>query len=185
MEELKEEAKHSNTESKQKKSKKAIIPIIILIVIALLVGALIWWVNYNKKQEHEQLQEIYDCLTKSTDLLDIVADDIYSCWYNAIYKSRTDISVAVATSEINTQEEREQVEIYTNELYDLVTELKNNNYNEKHQDTYNTIMDAYDKYKEYYEFTINVSGSFKTYSNDKETLKKEVRSCISKLERNL
>lgn len=46
-------------------------------------------------------------------------------------------------------------------------------------------MDAYDSYKEYYEFTINVSGSFKTYSEDKENKKKEVRSYLSKLERKL
>ncbi len=56
----------------------------------------------------------------------------------------------------------------------MVSELNNGNYKKKHTDTFNAVMDAYDAYKGYYEFTINVSGSFKSYSQDRKKLKIEV-----------
>ena len=40
------------------------------------------------------------------------------------------------------------------------------------------VMSAY---SDYYEFVVNVSGSFKSYSADKETLKKELASALKDL----
>ena len=174
----KEEAKQ-----KRKIPKLAIIiPIIILILI--LVGLIIGLVVSSNNKQQVEIQDTYNT---TTDLLDFIADDIYSCWYDAIYNKKYfgNINTALLVSENNTKAKREEVEVNNSKLSDIVSELNNGNYKKKHADTFNAIMDAYDAYKEYYEFTINVSGSFKSYSQDKEKLKKEVRSYLSKLERKL
>jgi hypothetical protein len=43
------------------------------------------------------------------------------------------------------------------------------------------VKDIMSAYSDYYEFVINVSGSFKSYSADKETLKKELASLLRDL----
>ena len=162
-----------------------IIPIIILILI--LAGLVIKLVVSNNNKQQAKIQGTYNTLVETTDLLDFIADDIYSCWYDAIYNKKYfgNINTALLVSENNTKTKREEVEVNNSKLSDIVSELNNGNYKKKHADTFNAIMDAYDAYKKYYEFTINVSGSFKSYSQDKERLKKEVRSYLSKLERKL
>ena len=44
------------------------------------------------------------------------------------------------------------------------------------------VKEVMQAYNEYYEFVINVSGSFNSYSANKETLKKALSSALKNLE---
>lgn len=124
----------------------------------------------------EKITEFHEVVTESQKLLDEVADDIYSYWYDAIYEDKYygSISIAVATAKsdnkanLATIDENEPIikELYK-EIRDseLSTEIK-------------AVMSAY---TDYYELVVNVSGSFKSYSADKETFKKELASALKNL----
>ena len=175
-------------EAKEVKNKKKFpkFIIVLIIILILLVGISVAFFLYNEN-EKEKIKETYDCLTETTDLLDEIADTIYDYWYDSIYKGKYLGSIDYAlirASDVNKSKNAKVME-NNEKLANAVSELNNSNYKKIHRDTFDAIMDAYDSYKEYYEFTINVSGSFKTYSEDKENKKKEVRSYLSKLERKL
>lgn len=125
-------------------------------------------------------------MKESADKLDDVADEQYQCWYGYVYnKKYSSIEAAILAAQINEAKNITTIEENDKVISNLLNELKDSNYKEKHKETYDAMLDAYDSYKEYYEFVINVSGSFNSYSAKKEELKKEVKSYLNKFERNL
>ena len=48
----------------------------------------------------------------------------------------------------------------------LYMEIKNDKTNSNFEEQYEIMKETYEKYKEYFEFEINLSGSFKTYSEN-------------------
>lgn len=62
----------------------------------------------------------------------------------------------------------------------LYVEIKNDKTNTKFEEQYEIMKETYEKYQEYYEFVINVSGSFNTYSESKENLKKDMKRQLNK-----
>ncbi len=128
------------------------------------------------KSKQSVLEEFYNTVTESQELLDIVADDIYSYWYDAIYEDEygEDINVAIAMATIDNEENIEEIEELDTKIAELFKVAK-----ETDADTQvKAVMSAY---SDYYELVINVSGSFKSYSENKETLKKELASTLKDL----
>ena len=125
----------------------------------------------------KNLSAFYDKVVESQELLDSVADDIYSNWYDVIYNDEfnDDINVAIFSAQLDHEEDLEKIELLEDEITELFKDLKDN---EKHGALIKDVMSAY---SDYYEFVVNVSGSFKTYSADKETLKKELASLLKDL----
>lgn len=181
-----EEIIEENKEVKHKKKVPIFKIIAMVILLVIIVGLSITLFLYNKK-ESDKVEETYKCLVKTTDILDEVADTIYNYWHDAVYKGKYlgNIDYALSLAQIINEDRNKQVIENNKELSSAVSELNDTFYKKINNDTFQALMDAYDSYKEYYEFTINVSGSFKSYSQDKENKKKEVRSYLSKLERKL
>ena len=48
----------------------------------------------------------------------------------------------------------------------LYMEIKNDKTNSNFEEQYGIMKETYEKYQEYFEFVINLSGSFKTYSEN-------------------
>ncbi len=48
----------------------------------------------------------------------------------------------------------------------LYMEIKNDKTNSNFEEQYEIMKETYEKYQEYFEFVINLSGSFKTYSEN-------------------
>ena len=124
----------------------------------------------------EKLTSFYDKVTESQELLDTVADDIYSNWYDAIYEDEfnENINLAIASAQIDNEENLEKIETLDEEISAIFKEIKDS----EQGDLVKDIMYAY---SDYYEFVVNVSGSFKSYSADKESLKKELASLLKDL----
>lgn len=160
---------------------------ILMAVAVLIITAVIVTVKVIKNKKIEaKVESLYNVMEDTSGILDIVADTIYCNWYDYIYEDEYySIDEAVWMAFITEADNIDKIEANDVLIDNMFKEIKENNYKDKNEDVYYAMVDAYDSYKEYYEFVINVSGSFNSYSAQKETLKKEVKSYLNKFERSL
>lgn len=146
--------------------KKVLAVVLILVMVLSFAGC----------GEGEKLQLFYDKVSECQALLDKVADSIYSNWYDAIYEDEfgEDIDVAIAYAFVENEEAINQIETLDAEISDVFKIVKES-------EQASLVKEVMSAYSDYYEFVINVSGSFKSYSADKETLKKELASLLKDL----
>ena len=126
--------------------------------------------------EDEQLQNFYDKVKESQELLDAVADDIYGNWYDCIYKDKfyESIDIAIASALSDHKEDIDRIEALDVEIANAFKAVKEGPQSE-------LVKDVMAAYSDYYEFVINVSGSFQTFKESKESLKKELASLLRDL----
>lgn len=125
---------------------------------------------------NDSTQKFYDAVYESQELMDTVADKIYSNWYDAIYEDKfsDDINIAISTAIKDNSDNITKI----NELDAGIAEYFKAAKESKCGDKVKAVMSAY---TDYYEFVINVSGSFNSYSESKEKLKKELSSALKEL----
>lgn len=130
----------------------------------------------NLKGGSNTLSEFHEKVSESQELLDLVADKIYTNWYDAIYndKFNEDINLAIASAQVDLELELKDIKELDSEISQLFKKVKDG---EQAQ----LVKDIMSAYSDYYEFVVNVSGSFKSYSADKETLKKNLASLLRDL----
>ena len=130
----------------------------------------------NDATTMEEVQEFYDLVRESQGLLDAVADTIYDNWHGAIYDDEFygSIDVAIYAAQVEHEEDLARIE----ELDALIIESFKSAKTAECDDQVKAVMSAY---SEYYEFVVNVSGSFNSFSASKETLKKELASTLKEL----
>lgn len=130
------------------------------------------------KEDHslEKITTFYETVVDSQKRLDTVADDIYSNWYDAIYKDKYygSIDLAIAYAQDDNKENLEKIEENEPIIQSLYKEVRDTDLSVEIK----AVMSAY---SDYYEFVVNVSGSFNSYSASKETLKKELASALKDL----
>jgi len=126
--------------------------------------------------DKQNLSKFHEKVTESQKLLDTVADDIYSNWYDAIYEDRfnEDINTAILMAQLDNSENLEKIETLDAEIAELFKLVKDTEQS-------SLVKEVMSAYSDYYEFVVNVSGSFKSYSADKESLKKELASLLRDL----
>lgn len=127
-------------------------------------------------EEKKDLSDFYEKIKESQSLMDDIADDIYSNWYDAIYKDsyRGDINLAIYAAQREHIEDLEKIEEIDSEISELLQKVKDG-------DNGTLVKEVMTAYSDYYEFVVNVSGSFKSYSENKETLKKNLASLLRSL----
>lgn len=156
---------------------KKLLALLLCIVMVFSLAACGGTGGGSKKDDsEEQLQEFYDCVKESQELLDAVADDIYSNWYDCIYKDKflESIDYAIACALSDHEEDIERIEELDAEIADAFKEVKDG-------ESAELVKDVMSAYSDYYEFVVNVSGSFETFKTNKETLKKELASLLRDL----
>ena len=68
----------------------------------------------------KQVEEFYNAVVKSQELLDIVADDIYRNWYDYIYEDAySSIDMAILYAQIDNAENLETIEANETTIRDL------------------------------------------------------------------
>lgn len=156
--------------------KKVSAAILILVMTVSFVGCGSSSVVDESSSHSKKLQTFYYTVTESQELLDQVADAIYRNWYDAIYNDEfgESIDLAIAYAFNDNKEEVDRIKELDAEIADAFKDVKDGERSELVKD----IMSAY---SDYYEFVINVSGSFNSYSADKETLKKELAGLLREL----
>ncbi len=127
-------------------------------------------------EENKSVENFYYTVYESKELLDIVADDYYSYWYDAIYndKYNGDIDIALDTAEIANEENINRIIENDKIIYSAYKEVKDSNNSD-------LIKEVLRTYSDYYEFVIGISGSFNTYSAQKEPKKKALASALKNL----
>ena len=156
--------------------KKIVSLMLVLIMLSSSIALSSCDINMigNSEQSSTQKEEeFYYLVDETKDLLDIVADDIYSYWYDCIYKDkyRDDINYAILCAQVDNEENINTIEENTTKIKDLYKEIKNGKLGSEAK----AVMQAYN---DYYTLVIEVSGSFNTYSANKETCKKELASAL-------
>ena len=147
---------------------------LVLALTMLFCTLVLYSCDSNSGSSNTQKEkEFYNLVDETKDLLDIVADDIYSYWYDCIYKDkyREDISYAVACAKSDNAENINTIEKNTTKIKDLYKQIKDGKLSSEAKE----VMQAYN---DYYTLIVEVSGSFKSYSESKETCKKELASAI-------
>ncbi len=126
--------------------------------------------------EAETAQQFYDAVVASQILLDDLADDIYSNWYDCIYDDAfgESIDLAIASAVADHSDDIDTLEENESTISSLFQQLKE-------AECASQVKAVMAAYSDYYEFVVNVSGSFKSFSADKETLKKELASALRDL----
>ncbi len=127
--------------------------------------------------EETTAEEFYTSVVKSQKLLDIYADDIYINWYDAIYNNKFGGSIDWAIARAYSDNE-ENIKILEENDAVIKTQYKIA-HDGKFSDNVKAVMSAY---SDYYEFVVNVSGSFNSCSAEKETKKKALASELKKLQ---
>ena len=120
--------------------------------------------------------EFYTLVYETQKLIDDYADDIYSCWYDYIYEDKYDsIDHAVLTAYLLNLTNISTIEANNEVIKSLYKTVRDG----KLADETKAVMQAYNAY---YSHIMEVSGSFKTFSADKETLKKNLANALKNLE---
>lgn len=123
------------------------------------------------------INEFYETASESKRYLDIVAEDVYSYWYDAIYndKYNNDIDYAILYALEDNQDYIDKIEANDSKLNSLYKELRDG----KLSTEIKAVMTAY---LDYYEFAINVSGSFSSYKENIDPLQKEYANALRALQ---
>lgn len=169
----------------KRKSKKwpLVIIIVVIFIIAVMVGLFIGKSKNKSEKYNENMEAAYCMLADSADLLDKIADSTYDGWHNAIYESGLDISLGVALAQALVSDEISDVKRIDEALSDLYRNIKSDENRNDDQYRFDAFEECYDSFQEYYEFVINVSGSFETYSDNKESIKKSYRKTVNNFEK--
>ncbi len=124
----------------------------------------------------EKIQEFYDLVSLSKQALDIVAEDVYSYWYSSIYDGayEYDINAAILAAQNNNSEIITQIELNDSAIQDLYREIRES----KLSTEIRAVMSIY---LDYYEFAINVSGSFQQYKEQIDPLQKNFDNALKAL----
>jgi hypothetical protein len=158
------------------KQTKKFLALLLALFVVFSISACEDNVAESTSPGNDNLADFHSKVSECQELLDTVADDIYSNWYDAIYEDKfnEDINTAILMAQRDNAENIEKIETLDAEITALFKLVKDT----EQGDLVKDIMSAY---SDYYEFVINVSGSFKSYSADKETLKKELASLLRDL----
>ena len=157
---------------------KKLTKMMVAFLGVLLIVPMMFFAGCKSKAEKEtvKIEQFYSIVVQSQGCLDDVADDIYSYWYDAIYDDLYDgdISLAVYYAKKHNSENLSVIEANEPKIKSLYKEIRDSVLS----DQIKAVMSAY---TDYYELVVNVSGSFKSYSADKETLKKNLASALKDL----
>ncbi len=122
------------------------------------------------------IEQYYTTVYKSKELIDVVADDYYSYWYDAIYNDKYsgNINIALAYANIDNEDNIKKIKENDRTISDLYKKVKDTSLSD-------LIREVMTTYSDYYEFVIEISGSFNSYSSGKETKKKALASALRNL----
>ncbi len=146
------------------------------VLVVVLALAMVFSLSACSLGGENELEKFHSKVSECQELLDSVADDIYSNWHAAVYEDEFegDIDVAILSAQIDHSDDLDAIEVLDSEISKLFKEVKDG----KQGRLAKEVMSAY---SDYYEFVVNVSGSFNSFSADKENLKKELASVLKDL----
>ena len=167
------------------KNKKRVCLLLLSIIMAICILVVCTSCKTDSSSEStgsnsgdgDTVNRFYNTVKESQENLDIIADTYYEYWYKAIYKDsyNSDINVALLMASYECKDEINKVK-GNDELISIYFATA------KKTRCQNQVKEVMTAYSEYYEFVINVSGSFSSYSRDKEIKKKALATALRNLQ---
>ncbi len=159
-----------------KRSKKGLVTGLFLAVVLCLPIFFAVGCDLGGASDQSSISQFYDAVVESQTHLDTVADTIYSYWYDAIYKDKYSGSIdrAIAYALSDCSEDIDFVKTNETTIQALYKDVRDSELKSE-------VKEVMTAYGDYYEFVINVSGSFKSYSENKETYKKALATALKHL----
>ena len=159
-----------------KKVFKGLISIVLLGAMLLSVsscGIISAVVDEVLGSSGESEADFYNLTLETKGLIDSLADDIYTNWYDSIYNGKfdEDIDKAIDAAFEEHADDVDKILENTDEINELYKDVKDGYL----ADEAKAVMQAYN---EYYSLVIEISGSFNDYSESKEKIKKELSSAL-------
>ncbi|KYH30484.1 hypothetical protein CLTEP_26310 [Clostridium tepidiprofundi DSM 19306] len=101
-------------------------------------------------------------------------------WHDAIFSDYKDFNDEIAKQYKAFNKENKDLEDRKKNLDAIVKRLQNPP--DEYQKTYNTVIELYEVYDEFYRLATNPSGSYQSYSNDVHEVDSEFLKIFNKLE---
>lgn len=148
--------------------KKTLTAVLMVLVIAFMT------IGCGNAQA--DVESFHAMVSETQELLDIVADDIYANWHGAIYKDEYggSIDLAIYMAQTENSENLTMIELKNGEIKELYKKIKDSDWGFE-------VKEVMHAYNEYYSFVVEVSGSFQTFKEDKEPLKKALATALKNL----
>lgn len=181
-------ANHNSYVTAKKGKKKIVIPVILAIVavIAIGIGAFIAILNREKAIEDymENASTFYSVVLSDAAKLENVGNDETSYWRAYIYDDKySSIESAVLAAQIDNADTIDKLEFNYDRivlLYKKLIDLPRNPSSEL-EELKDAVKDAYDAYVNFYDTVMNVSGSYKSFSESFSDTDDEMSRAIKKL----
>jgi len=97
-----------------------------ILFLIVCVAAFSTACGSNSNVIEDSPAEFYDTVKESADMLEIVADEIYSYWYDAIYNKKYsgNISLAIAYAQADNSENIEKIKSNDKDIKELYSKAK-------------------------------------------------------------
>ena len=140
---------------------------LLTMITAILMMFMVFTACDGGLSNSSDKESEYLTMVKNTQvMLDEYADDIYRCWYDYVYEDEYwSVNAALAAAANLNKDNILIIESNNDAIKDLYKSVKEG----KYQLEVKEVMQAYN---DYYSFVMEVSGSFQSFSADKEKLKK-------------
>lgn len=131
----------------------------------------------NKEDETlSKLTAFHQTVLESKECLDDIGNDVYQCWYNAIFKGEYDGNTSLAVADGLYSNPENFITLDKNEqiIKTLYQEMRDTDFTAE-------VKAVVYAYYDYYDCIVNVSGSFNNFSTVKNTLQKKLERCLKNL----
>ena len=143
-----------------------------LLILCCLTSV---FLGCSSKSKNKNETAFYEKVLETQELLDEYADDIYSCWYDYIYEEEySSVDSAILAAMIANSDNIDTIKANNDVIKSLYKEVRDGDLSDE-------VKEVMQTYNEYYSFVMEVSGSFKSFSADKEPLKKELATALKNL----
>ncbi|MEG1509137.1 MAG: hypothetical protein RR454_01660, partial [Clostridia bacterium] len=132
----------------------------------------------------KQTKEMYLKLKESATNLDLVGDVVYSCWYDEVYNGGYggSISLAIASAKRYCQTECDTEKETKDFLDKTLVAISADKVPKGMEEQFKAIKMCINKHHEYYDFVVDVTGSFNSFSSRQEVIKKEYKAALTHLQ---
>ncbi len=144
----------------------------MLLIVTILSASMLTGCDDDKKK----VSEFYNAVMQSHTLLCEVSDDVHDYWRDAIYNDKYsgDINIAINAALDDNEDKVNLIAAMDPSIRELYKEIKDSDLSEE-------VKNVMYAYSDLYEFTINVSGSFKLFSESIDTKQNGLANALRNL----
>lgn len=179
-------------EPKPKKKLNKLLIIIPIIVLVLIAGSITGCILYQKHMAEVENQKKLTYHTKITNTIIDITTETYAsegacgiisqAWNDAIFKNNKDFNTVIASYEktLTSSDLGKNMKSGNAKIQTEMKELQNPY--KGYENTYQLVLDLYDKYNGLYSQATNPTGSLTTYNSDVNSKEDSFNTTLDRIE---